>query len=116
MEKRIIKFRAWDKEHKKMIYEIPLATVNFYGSLEEFFKYTELMQYTGLEDKNGKEIYEGDILFNPNDRYEYYEVRWNSKEACFELGDDGSLMSKYGLASFWGISGNIYENPELISK
>ena len=63
---REIKFRAWDKENKVMIYPKGILfdgrVVNFNCGILEPFEEYELMQFTGLYDKNGKEIYEGDII------------------------------------------------------
>lgn len=88
-----------------------------------------IMQYTGLKDKNGKEIYEGDILENPNypkDEWERCEVKWHGEFARFGL----DFYSPYGGEGYTGreqhidrfvsevgcyVIGNIYENPELLN-
>jgi uncharacterized phage protein (TIGR01671 family) len=76
----------------------------------------EIMQYTGLKDKNGKEIYEGDIVFNDADKNKYYEIIWDNENAGFSLGDGGMWLQTYQLPVFWEVIGNTYENPELLTK
>ncbi len=113
---RDIRFRAWDKEDKKMIgwdaKDGALRNTPF-GWIENR-DYVKLMQYTGLKDKNGKEIYEGDIVrtskhMTPTEYYSPETVKW----------DDNALRwnGLYPLLIPWSqheIIGNIYENPELI--
>ena len=69
---RPIKFRAWDKENKQMswpftLYDTPTweAHDGGYTLLDEDFAQAPIMQFTGLLDKNGKEIYEGDLIKIP---------------------------------------------------
>lgn len=72
----------------------------------------EVMQYTGLKDRNGKEIYEGDIL--DDSKESPLVVKYNQKCATFELVSDKS--SYIFPEIYWlelHVIGNIYENPEL---
>lgn len=85
---------------------------------------------TGLTDKNGKEIYEGDIVeqfvcgihqFKGKKcgRSTIWQVRWNKKECCFELHYlNGSLFgdSMISDGDEYEVIGNIHENPELLGK
>lgn len=71
-----------------------------------------LMQYTGLKDKNGKEIYEGDIMTTKWNKT--VEMIWDAKESCFTLKTPDNLV--ISDLDEMEIIGNIYENPELIKK
>lgn len=130
--KRIIKFRAWDTELKGFYkpthraYEGRLweLLVSFSGNLcahtmkglEHESKWPEkyiLMQFTGLLDKNGKEIYEGDVV---RVRDHIYQVSWIEEAAALRLkGIDWvfGLAFNQALQRSREIIGNIYENPEL---
>ena len=118
---REIKFRAWDKGNECMrdVWSIawdfkptiPLQIVacspvinNEYVLHNDQF---ELMQYTGLKDKNGKEIYEGDIVRFGASYIKPCAVYWNEEMTGFY-----PLISEHG--THLEIIGNIYEHPELI--
>ena len=125
---RETKFRAWDKQDKRMITHkqdfIPLLVtsagvfrlspfhkepVYHLGPKDRF----ELMQYTGLKDKNGAEIYEGDIVQSKD--YLPSIVEYDESRCCFMFHDlvvaDGEY---YKVHEEWEVIGNIYENPELL--
>ena len=135
---REIKFRAWDKEEKVLV-----DNVHFNGNCNKEWGccfqdllYDEnndrfiVMQYTGLKDKNGKEIYEEDIV--KKDDGLLYEMRFRKDFARFEfmsihLINDGNRKwcGIYGYPTPYDkepdeeigiIIGNIYENPELLTK
>lgn len=128
---REIKFRAWDNVDKKMIqvYNLCFAAgesiyddghlVCMMGKDGNLYprNRTEIMQYTGLKDKNGKEIYEGDILSN-KDTYGYMVVNWSPTSAGFCLDKKGWISSHYFKeavdAEECEVIGNIHENPELL--
>jgi hypothetical protein len=113
---REIKFRAWDKYNKKMHYQ---PEVNFHFFDDEFTcvlnehdqvvvqpESVVVMQFTGLLDKNGKEIYEGDILSH---KYYSMPVICEFVDGSFIFDD----ISKYDESL--EVIGNIYENPELLT-
>lgn len=75
-------------------------------------------QYTGLHDKNGKEIYEGDIVVDKEDEV-MGEITWNEEEASFYfsiLYENGTYEEEKlnDWASVLEVIGNIYDNPELL--
>jgi uncharacterized phage protein (TIGR01671 family) len=131
MKMREIKFRAWNHQIDKMI---KISSLNFFidghvaidGTIPAD-KDMALMQYTGLKDKNGKEIYEGDIL--KTDKGSLLQVIWHPHLACFlgiEATNEFAISAKEFMkidfveAKFWYLQtktvGNIYENPELLEK
>jgi uncharacterized phage protein (TIGR01671 family) len=125
---REIKFRAWDYAYDKM--------VMFPSLFELFDKYEHepsrfvLQQFTGLLDKNGKEIFEGDIVYynqglsmggvNSLGKYEIPRlmdgtrvVVWKDKGFEWDGSFAGLMFCKGGEDKF-EVIGNIYENPELL--
>lgn len=110
---REIKFRAWDKEFKQfsdMALNYKITDINFYADYE-------WMQYTGLKDKNGKEIYEGDILEFSGNVVALGIVKYNENFATFQAcnGNSGWLFGNESGTNI-EILGNIYENPELVKN
>lgn len=124
---REIKFRAWDKEENEMrqvlvmagdAYEISLGDVHGYRYWQGENTF-ELMQYTGLNDKNGKEIYEGDIIgmVSPVVEGSCWEVVWHNFSWQLLLHGREDIKNYYVKVSEHlkddEVIGNIYENPEL---
>lgn len=126
-----IKFRAWDKNRKRMVI---VTTLDFDGEgvLDKVFGKAkgksvdglegfELMQFCGLKDKNGKEIYEGDIVqeFHDDEGKGHiinHEVSWS--DGSWRLGNGGvdqNLLNGNGRKDLsFEVIGNIYENIELL--
>ena len=143
---REIKFRAWDGTRMWGFGEAPRQerkTPDRYGEKRTIREYDEwwgsdwdifcsslvacatylsLMQYTGIKDKNGREIYEGDII------HEHGDLRFTESDppatydsditVAFGEWDDGSLgwnISPW-MSDSYAVIGNIYENTELLTK
>ena len=118
---RKIKFRAWDKENEKMMKVSSLHLENKEISVKEngtfrLFRMQDLMQYTGLKDKNGKEIYEGDVVklvhFKDGRKKETGKVIFLHSQAGFGIIDrDGNEYPLFrNTAKQIEIIENIQEN------
>lgn len=138
-EQRVIKFRAWDVVSQQMR-EVEEITFNKDGTLDgclyekagddygrvyfnqdclvdgKFHEHIILLQFIGPHDKNGKEIYEGDIIdFNGHPT----AIRWSTIQACYIFdnnipGQAGQEYLDAFIAENYEVIGNIYENPELL--
>lgn len=110
---RETKYRLWDKLANKMVtapsyWSITLDGKVFYGNAD-MSETVVLMQDTGLKDKNGEKIHEGDILGNG-------KVVWSELSCAFFVeGKDSKNTVNYTSKEF-EIIGNIYENPELLNN
>lgn len=119
---REIKFRAWNTiVHRMQEFTLPyLESLN--GNKIQWH-ILEIMQYTGLKDKNGKEIYEGDIYHM---KVGNYEIIFNNGCFCVNrIGRNAPVPINWmpencedcmvdNFASKIEIIGNIYQNPELL--
>lgn len=136
---REIKFRFWNQEDNKMIYNaeetydygasgVPIMEENF-GTLLKSKEGEFIMQYVGLQDKNGKEVYEGDIIWKRceynRQTYEcWYEVIYEETGFYLKIinynidtNDDVKVgvVVCFPYEAFY-VVGNIYENPELLEE
>lgn len=126
---RPIKFRAYLKNEKKII-DVKsidwdengnLISIN-YPEGKDYFGYENddiiLMQYTGVRDKNGEEIYEGDIVEWLSAKF---EIKWLLSSFCICNRKIGNLaleigVNQCGIQNRLIVIGNIYKNPELLEK
>lgn len=126
---REIKFKAWDKDRKRWTnYSIADNLPRFYDKHTGCWKTDKegerfiLCQYTGLKDKNGKEIYEGDVVKAISFARWIGIIKYSDENQAFIFddldkkyrGDSIVFMSQFDES--FKILGNIYENPELLKE
>jgi hypothetical protein len=133
LDKRITKYRVWDKENHKMIYpdgmygedmEIGTEIISLKvagemnGCSDEFQEQYELMEFTGLYDSDDKEVYEGDILLF-TDYNKYGSIYWDqgdlgNPEAKFSVREIGAnIMDRKWLCWRYKIVGNVFETESV---
>ena len=129
---REIKFRFWDGEEMMYsdLYTFEENMIRFLPDDLPSVGITDVMQYTGLKDKNGKEIYEGDVVrcYHFTDRFKkkrylHHTVKWDEEKALFKFvsSDSKEESLKNGTCMAWvymknskqiEIIGNIHEDKQ----
>ena len=122
---RTIKFRGLDRANGYWLYGSLVIVGDNYHIIEEegteAHEYNEVDeesvgQFTGLHDKLGNEVYEGDLLSRNTGLT--YQVYWNNNESGFNMkntswADDDCPMNFYNVEERFEVIGNIHDNPEL---
>jgi len=128
---REIKFRTWDKANKIMslvyrllwfAYDPGKYDITIFADEKDWEREPDLvlMQYTGLKDKNGVEVYEGDII----NYYRHYssgapkacEIRWDGYGACWGAFWNDESRHTLHVSNELEVIGNIYEHGHLLEK
>ena len=132
---RELKFRAWTRQNPPMPWSQKFIAITGNGdqmipiggtftgvwhALNDGAERLIIEQYTGLKDKFGKEIYEGDIVLDYYDGDDAFIVEWDKDIACFRLTGTDNIASvsfdNFDSDIDLEVIGNIHENPELLEE
>ena len=125
---RPIRFRVWNKTNREMTFGGAFSTLEIDGKNQEWFGMKtphpddcEVMQYTGLKDKNGKEIYEGDIVTYGFKTKDFNDLVLHTGKVFFDefmfLVDGDKINEEWhsiNRVHYVEVIGNTCENPELM--
>ena len=116
---REIKFRAWNNMTGMMIdlQKLTPLVIEIEGLFPPHSNDVFLMQYTGLLDKNGKQIFEGDVILDEGHSTKYFEVVWSDEGACFlkkQIHSEAPYFTRFDDRD--EVVGNRWANPELLQK
>ncbi len=132
---RRFKFRVWHKTQKRWLdpwaEEDPMLSLKDFGEGCEVYLYDRetgdwsnrncmmkdivIQQYTGMNDKNGKEIYEGDVVTGCHPFDQYGKII-RSPDGAYQISNDFCEHILIGFCDRVEVVGNIYENPGLVTK
>ena len=116
---RQIKFRAWDKKTETMIVQLEGCSFSCRDTISnKTRKYENLMQFIGVTDIVGVEIYEGDIVeFGDGEEYTRGKIKWDTEVCGFVLYDTDASMFRLEDEPYqeMKVIGHIYKNTELLN-